>query len=289
MMRRRFLSAFPFRVVYEGEGEGGDGGAGGGATEGGGGEGGDGGAGGGTGAGAGGGTKKKVVFTPEQQALVNAQLAEERRKGKTAHDQLIAELETQKQLASTSEAQRQQIEERIEQLKGEYLTKAETDKKTMDKQLKDEQKRREAAEKKAADWENLYTQERLDGDLIGAANEHKAYNAATVTAVLRPKARLVDELDAEGKPTGKKVTRIKTEKTDDAGKVQILEMTPSEAVKHLAEQPEQYGNLFISAASGGVGGNNLGGGRARRNGNEPPEDPEEYRKWRAEEKKAGRM
>ena len=53
--------------------------------------------------------KTKVTFSKEQQDWINAQLAEEKRKGQAKNDQLITELETQKQRA----APRALVHERI--------------------------------------------------------------------------------------------------------------------------------------------------------------------------------
>lgn len=231
--------------------------------------------------------KVKIVFTPEQQELVNAQLAEERRKGKEKNDQLIAQLETQRQRADTTDAEKRSIETRIDQLRGEYATKEEQAKKTMEEQLKVERTKREAAEKSAKEWQDLYTTERIDGDLTSAAIEHKAFNPEPVKAVLRPQTRLVQELDTEGKPTGRYTTRIKIMKPPAQGqdKPQILEMTPSEAVKHLTEQPEKYGNLFISGAAGGIGGNNFNTRQTTDDKNGlPPEDTAEYMAQRRKER-----
>lgn len=237
--------------------------------------------------------KKKVELdiplNPSQQAFFNAKMAEERRKGKEATNKLITQLKTQQQRADTTEAERKDIEEQIERLRGEYATKEENNKKSMERKLKEETEKRERAEAVAKDWENLYTEERIDGDLNAAAIEIEAYHPDPVKAILRPKTRLVAELDQDNKPTGKKTTRVKMEKTQD-GKVQVLEMTPVEAVKYMKEQPEKYGNLFISKAAGGIGGHNFnGGGGSGGSDSAPPKDPAQYAEWRKKQKSAGKM
>jgi hypothetical protein len=287
-LREQFLPGVPFHVAREGEGgEGGEngGGEGGEGGENGGGEGGE------NGGGEGGDDKNKKkkppTFTKEQQDYFNAQLAEERRRGKEKNDKLILELQTKSQLVSTSEAEKKRIEDQIEQLRGEYLTKEENQKKSVEKQLKDEREKREKAEKTAKDWETLYTEEKIERDLTDAAVEHKAFNPEPVRAVLRPQTRITDELDNEGKPTGKKVTRVKVKKPGENGTVQIMEMTPAEAVKHMTEIPDSYGNLFNSGANGGLGGNNF----SRQSGGDGkaaiPKGTKEYMAKRAELKKQG--
>jgi hypothetical protein len=233
--------------------------------------------------------KQKVSFTKEQQDYINAQLAEERRKGQQKNDQLILQLETIKQRADTTEAERKQIEDRIDQLRGEYATKEELHKKTMETQLKAEKDARAKAEADAKDWKSRFENKMLDVDLIGAAVEHKAYNPHTVKAILQPISRIADELDENGQPTGQFATRVKMQTKTKEGKVQVLDMSPPEAVKFLSEQQE-HANLFISTATGGLGGNNMGRGGGGANGkNEPPKDTAEYQEWRKKEKAAGRM
>ena len=233
--------------------------------------------------------KQKVTFTKDQQDYINAQLAEERRRGQQKNDQLITQLETQKQRADTTEAERASIESRIDQLRGEYATKEELHKKTMEAQLKSEKDARNKAEADAKDWKSRFEINMLDVDLVGAAVEHKAYNAHTVKAILQPVSRIADQLDENGQPTGKYTTRVKMSQKTKEGKLQTLDMSPSEAVKFLSEQQE-HANLFISTASGGLGGNNMGRGGGTSNGKEgPPKDTAEYQEWRKKEKAAGRI
>jgi hypothetical protein len=283
--RLRFLPSLPFYVAREGE----DGDKGG--DDGGGDKGGENDDKGGENDDKGGDKKKKPApptFSKEQQDWLNAQLAEEKRRGKEKADRLILELQTKSQQATTSEAEKRRIEEQIEQLRGEYLTKEEQHKKTMDRQIKDEREKRERAEKVAKDWETLYTEEKIERDLTDAALEHKAFNPEPVRAVLKPSTRIVDELDNEGKPTGKKVTRVRVKKAAEGGAVQILEMTPAEAVKDMTEKPDAYGNLFNSGANGGLGGNNHGRQGGGGDGKKViPKNTAEYMAKRAELKKQG--
>lgn len=233
--------------------------------------------------------KQKVEFTKEQQEFLNAQLAEERRKGKGATDALITQLETQRQRADTTDAEKAQIESRIDQLRGEYATKEEQTKKTMDQQIKAEQTKREKAEKSATDWRDRFETRMIEGDLINAAVDAKAFNPQQVKTQLRPMTRIAEELDADGKPTGEYVSRVKMKKPGADGKPQVLEMTPAEAVKHLSEDP-LYGNLFISGAAGGLGSGNNGRRTDGKSGHgKAPTDPAEYHEWRKKEKAAGRM
>ena len=68
---------------------------------------------------------EKVKLNTEQQAFVNSLLAEERRKSTAKNDQLITQLETEKNRSGTTAAEKAQLEERIETLKNEFATKDE--------------------------------------------------------------------------------------------------------------------------------------------------------------------
>src|SRR5262245_56765597 len=59
--------------------------------------------------------RPKVSFTPEQQGYVNSLLAEERRKAKATVDRMITQLETEKNKATTTAAEKEALEQRIEE------------------------------------------------------------------------------------------------------------------------------------------------------------------------------
>lgn len=201
----------------------------------------------------------KVKFTPEQQAFINSKLAEERRKATAKNDQLITQLETEKNRSGTTEAERQQLAERIDTLRAEYATKDELNQRETNKRVKDLETvaAREAAEK--ATWKERWEKDRVRVDLTHASSLEKAYNNEPVLAILQPKTTLREVVGEDNKPTGEYETRVKIQTKDKDGKAVTLDLDPVGAVKQLKEMPE-YANLFIAPGTGGLGGGNLNRG-----------------------------
>lgn len=231
--------------------------------------------------------KSKVKFDPHQQAYVNSLLAQERRKLQTKNEELITQLETQKVQGSTTQAEKEALEERIESLRNEFATKEEMAKKDTDKRIKELEKSKSDAEKKATrNWEH-YEKYRVQNDITQAAVQGKAFDPEQIVAILGPQTKVVEVTGEGGKPTGDYTTRVRLPGTNKEGQPITLDLSPPEAVKFLAEKPEKYGNLFISGATGGLGSTTFSG----KTGDKP--DPskmstEEYMKHRAEERKGKR-
>jgi hypothetical protein len=224
--------------------------------------------------------KAKVALNPEQQEFVNSLLAEERRKAKVSTEKVITQLETLKNQVGTTQAEKDALESRIEDLKNSQLTAEELRKK--EEKKKDTKHQTELAVSKAETekWQKLYTGSTVKRALIEAASkpEHKAHNPSHVVSLLTPDTRLVEELDEDGKPTGELVPRVRVKTVKD-GKPAVLEMTATEAVKFLSEQ-EEHAPLFNSGATGGLGGKPNTPNRRGSGPDDPPTDPAEYQAWR---------
>ncbi len=235
--------------------------------------------------------KPKVEFTPAQQQFINSQLAEERRKGEKKNNELIAQLETEKNKAHTTSEERAELQERIEKLQTDYVTKEELAKREaskkvtdLEQKLKDEQSAREA-------WQNRFVKNKKEVDLTQAAVGAKAFSPKQVVTILDPMTRLVEIKGEDGKPTGEFETRVKVASKDKEGKDVILDLTPTEAVKQLQEMPEEYGNLFISGANGGLGSGSLGNRQGQKkslNDLSPAEYHAQRERDKQERLKAGR-
>lgn len=202
--------------------------------------------------------KVKPKFDPVQQEYFNSVVAEERRKLTAKNDQLITQLETQKNLTSTTAAERQTLEEKIADLKAEFQTKEQlsgaANEKTI-KQLQAEVKKKDA---EAITWRERHHKTLVDNSLTEAAVKGKAYNAKQVVTILRPLTRVVELANDKGEPTGEFETRVKLQTKDKEGQPVVLDLDPIQAVKQLAEMGEEYDNLFISPATGGLGSANRG-------------------------------
>lgn len=205
--------------------------------------------------------KSKVKFNHDQQAYVNTLLAEERRKAQAKNDALITQLETEKNRAGTTAAEKQALEDRIEALKAEYATKDELKSREVNKRLQELETEKKRLEAEGKTWEQRYHRDRKRIDLMQAATVEKAYNPNIVVNELERNSRLQEVKDEDGKPTGEFETRVKIHTKDKDGKPVTLDLDPVGAVKQLKEMNE-YANLFLSPAQGGLGGGNLGKGGA---------------------------
>lgn len=220
----------------------------------------------------------KIEFTPEQQKHLNFLLAEERRKSKANTDKVVAQLQTLRDQAGTTQADRDALQARIEELQNLHTTQEELRKKEDAKKIKKHQEELEAARNEANVWRDRYTTTMIDREIIDAASkaEHRAHNPKHIVNELRPVTRLVEDLDEENKPTGRYTPRVKLTAAGKDGKTVTLDLTVTEAVKFMSEQ-EEHAPLFVSGATGGYGGTTSG---RVRNQNDPPTDPKEYQEWR---------
>lgn len=227
----------------------------------------------------------KIKLDQSTQEYVNSLLAEERRKGVSKNTELITQLRTQQNKAGTSEAERSRLETRIEELTSEYQTKEQLAKQTSSKKIKTLELERDTAMQRADKWQKLFQSDRVTNSLLQAATDAKAYNPSQVVALLTPNTRLVDLTDESGNAIPDSwVEKVKINARDKDGKAITLDLTAKEAVKQLAEMPE-FGNLFISSATSGIGGGNIGSNGV--NSDTPPADTESYLRWRTERKKKG--
>jgi hypothetical protein len=228
--------------------------------------------------------KTAPTFTKEQQEHMNTVLAEERRKGKAKNDDLILQLETQKTRVGTTVAEKAALEDRIETLKNDYATKDELTQKESKKKQTAAEKRADLAEADAKKWQDTYKSEKIEGEIVKAANIHKAYNPLHILRILAPDTRLVDEVGEDGTtPTGRLIPKVKLSVPDKDGKLVLLEFSVTEAVKQMTEM-EEHAPLFFSGASGGLGGSGSRTSKTSGNG-APPTDTDAYMKWRSEQKK----
>lgn len=214
------------------------------------------------------------------QTDINRFLAEEKRKAQKAQEKTIKQLEELKKSQSLTEEEKVRWEERIEVMKNEFLTKEELAKKQAKAERDKQKAEAEAREKETAKWKRLYEEKTTEVGIAVAASDPDVYNPQQIVDILTPKTRLVEEMDSEtGQPTGRFTTKTRIMGKNQEGKEVIFELTPSEAVRLMKDQPEKWGNLFRTVATGGLGGNNLAN-RNRGDDTQAPTDPRQFREWR---------
>jgi hypothetical protein len=274
----------PYYLVFnnDGDGEGGNGGEGGGNGDGG--KGGEGGNGGSDGAGAGAGDGSgadddKPKFSQKQ---LNKMLAENKKNLQQQVTSQIKELETLRKSANLSEKEKADLSKRIEDLSSSLLTKDELAAKEKEKLSSQHKMEREQLSGERDFYRTLYETTTIERDIFDEAARHDVYRESQIVELLRPKSRITEVVDSDGKPIkGRYITKIRLEDVDKEGKPTTLDLTVAEALKRMKERPNDFGNLFKSGVSGG-----LGDGKNRSSGKEldPSElaktDPKRYREWR---------
>lgn len=269
-MKRIWKLAFPFINVYEGEGgEGGEGGSGG--------EGGEGGGAGKGGEGGGGsGEDDKPKFTQKQ---LNDILAKEKGKHQKQTEAQVKELEKLKSAKGLTEQEKKALETRIEDLNNSMLTKEQLAQKEREKLQGEHKKTLDTVAGERDFYKQLYQKSTITRSISDEATAAEAYNPRQVVALLESKTRLVEALDGDGQPiAGEFVVRVKMEDVDKEGKPTTLDMTVAEALKRMKDRADEYGNLFKSGVSGGLGGTSGKGGT--KDVDPSKMSAEEYRKWR---------
>lgn len=227
--------------------------------------------------------KDKTFTQDDVNKIVQDRLAKE----KKTQQKRITDLENQlNSSGSLSVEERTQLETRIEELNNSLLSKDELAQKEKEKLAKKHQSELEEAVKEREDWKNRFTLSTIRNEITSASAEAEAFSPSQIVTLLSPDTRLVEELDEEGKPNGNLVPKVKFQDTDKKGKQVTLELTVKETLNRMKELPERFGNLFKSNVASGLGSNNQGGTK-----NNAPDlsNPAEYRKWRQQQKKEGKL
>lgn len=214
------------------------------------------------------------TFTQEQ---VNAFLAKEKKAWEAKQKQTVDALKELQAKDGTSAARIAELEEQIQSIEKQYLSKDELAKKEAEKEAQKQKKLFDDTVAEKQLWQANYNQLLVENEIRAASTKYDAWKAEQLITQLGGKTKVVPVL-AEGKPTGKYQVIVTI--PGDEGK--ILEVSVDEAVKYMKSKPEEYGNFFKANVSGGIGGSNNGGTGA--NGvdmKRAATDPEYYRQNRS--------
>jgi len=220
---------------------------------------------------------------PAAQEELNNMMATNRKKLTTQNQTLIQQLEELKDQTNITTQQKTELEERIEQLSNQYLTKEELTKKEQQKLSQKFQKDLEKATTESESWRDRYTQSRIQRELLDSAVTAKAINPDILVDMLSGKTYLGQKLGDNGQPTGEFEVKIKFQDSDESGNPITVELSPEATVKRMQELPNKYGNLFQTTATGGMGASSgMGGSRSQPALQSILKDPVAYAKWRKE-------
>lgn len=206
------------------------------------------------------------------------------RKERSESRKTLTRLQELEQTLKMSDDERTQLQAEIDSLEKRTMTADEIRKREEKKATEKYQQELKAAQDNAETWQERYTDLKIDYE-IGTASQQNGVlpnSLPMVTAFLRPRTKLVDEVADDGTKTGRHVSQVDFEDRDSEGKPIAVQMTIGEVITRMRELPDNYGNLFDSDRSGGLGSNNGKPAGSRKDGYRSGMSMAEYMKLRKE-------
>ena len=193
---------------------------------------------------------KPVTRSYTEEEFQKAIDAEKRRADESAR-KAIQELETLKKGTMTSEAQKAELQKKIDDLSVQFMTKEQLAKQEKEKLVSTYEDTVKTVSTERDKWKDRYVQTTVQRELTDAAIKFDAYSPEPFLAILGPKTQVVESVAEDGTVNYKVEVRLPTEKD---GKPATLVLDPMQAVKQLKDRPEDYGYLFKGHNNAGVGG-----------------------------------
>jgi hypothetical protein len=221
-----------------------------------------------------------IVFTKEQQDHVNKLLAENKRGLQDQNKELVKQLEELRSNANLTQQQKDELDARITTLQQQHLTteqqlQAELDK--INKKYKSDTENLTGESKK---WRGSYENLLIENAIMAGSSKHTAVSATQMMNQLGSRAKVVEEVDDTGKPTGKFVVKLPMKILDSKTKKMVdVELEMVEAIGKMKEDTENA-NLFLYDGKAGLGGSNGATGGSSGNVNWASLTPEQHREMR---------
>jgi len=207
-------------------------------------------------------SKDDGSFTPEQQKRID-NIVEKRVSGMKKEQQKTLEQLTQiKKTKDLTAGERDKLQERIDSLEASVMTKEELAAKNKKESDRQHQTELEQVTADRNSWKSRFEVSTIERSILDAASntadDNPAINPRQIVTELRDKTKLVENTE-DGVGTGMFVPRVKFEGQDSEGKPMLMDLTVPEAVTEMKKMDAEYGNLWNSGLTGGVGSNNTPG------------------------------
>lgn len=181
-------------------------------------------------------------------------VAAEKTQSRRNTEALIKQLEELKNVKGTSDEQIATLNQKIEELHTQTLSKEELAKRDKEKLQKEYESKLTLAQEGEKTWRSRFTDNVMEVEIVRESEKAKAYRSPQILALLKPMSKVVEVLDENQKATGTFQTRISFPTKDEkAGTIKILDLSVADAIKMMKEQ-DDYANMFIDEGTGGVGG-----------------------------------
>lgn len=176
----------------------------------------------------------------------------ERNRANESARKAIVELETLKKQSGTTEAQKIDLQKKIDELNNQFMSKEQILKQEKEKLVNNYEETVKTLTGDRDTWKKRYIDSKIRREISDAANKHEGYNADMFLALLRDKSEIVEETEEGSGRTNFKV-KVKMPVDKDGKKVE-LDFEPEQAIKLMKDDPDQYGFLFKGTNTTGVGG-----------------------------------
>jgi len=173
---------------------------------------------------------------------------------KAQFEQMEKNYETLLKQQNLTKEQRDKLENDLEAVRSEMMTK--------EQRLAAEQKKAEAkyqadlkaAAEEATKYKSLYEESTISRAIQDAAVKADGFSPGQFVAYLAPKTKMVEEVDSQGTVTGKLVPRVEWTAVDqETGATVVMLKTPEEAVELMKENVVDFGNMFKPNVAAGIG------------------------------------
>jgi hypothetical protein len=156
--------------------------------------------------------------------------------------------------------EKEALETQIVELQKKTMTQEELARQESERTKKIAEEREASLTSERDTWKRDYTEYRQRTEIFSAASTNDAYSATQIVDLLMPRTKLVERKDDSGQPiAGAFDAIVEFEAPGKDGKPVSLQLPVAEAIKKMKELPQQYGNLFKSGVTGGLGAHNNGG------------------------------
>jgi hypothetical protein len=197
-------------------------------------------------------------FTDEQKEIISKIVQKRVSRTKTEAQEVIQQLEQLKRTKQMTDEERDKLQQRIDNLEKSVLTKEELAAKQRKEIESQHEQQLSTLQGDVNTWRNLYETSTIERSIVDAASSEEAFQPNQIVTLLRGQTKLVEET-VDGKSTGRLVPRVTFLGRDSDGKSMEMDLAVNEAIKEMKKMPDQYGNLFKSGLTGGVGGTNVPG------------------------------
>lgn len=216
----------------------------------------------------------KTFTQADVDRVVSERVNREKKVYQTEKEKLVGQLQELESAKGLSDEERTTLGSKIEELQSSMMTKEELAAKERKKLEEKATSDIKAAKDEVTKWQSLYTSSTIERAITDAAASAEAFRPGQIVALLKPTTRLVEE-------DGQLVTKVKFDTKDKDGKSIQLDLTVDQAIKQMKELPTEYGNLFKSGVTPGLGGaGSAGEGAGEVDLMKLAKDPAKWIAWR---------